>query len=118
MDQEFNPIVTKPFHPGSGKLALAAALAAVEGKFWQMNDLLYNIPQGTKKLNLKELAEKSGVNLYGLAYAPDNKALRYRVKHDIAKGIKLGITGTPSYLIDGEIYQGRIPVAVIREAIE
>lgn len=118
MDREFNPLVVKPFHPGSGKLAIAAVYATKEGKFWKMNDLLYNIPKGIKKIDIRELAEKTGVNLNGLAVAPQNKAFRYWIKHDIAKGIKLGITGTPSYVIDGKVYQGQIPAKIIKTILK
>lgn len=118
MDRKFNPLVTSRFHPGAGKLAIAAAYATLEGRFWQMNDLLYDVPRGIKTLDIQELADKSGVNAKWLALAPKNKAVRYKVKHDIAMGIKLGITGTPAYVIDGNVYQGHIPVKVIKGSLE
>jgi protein-disulfide isomerase/uncharacterized membrane protein len=118
MDKDINPIVTTSFHQGSGKLAVAAVYAAHEGKFWEMNDLLYDIPRKGEKIDIKTLAEKSGVNLRGLSLATNISGIRYKIKHDIAQGMKLGIKGTPSYLINGEVYQGRIPIKVIKEALE
>lgn len=119
MDQMLNPIVTdSSFHAGAGKLAIASAYAALEGRFWQMNDLLYDLPKGIKTVDIKDLAQKSGVQVRGLAFAPEIKALRYKVKYDVAKGIRLGITGTPSYVVNGKVYQGRIPVKVIKNALE
>ena len=43
MDHEVNYIVKEPFHIGSGKMALIAIYAASKGKFWEMNDLLFEI---------------------------------------------------------------------------
>ncbi|MFW6101108.1 MAG: vitamin K epoxide reductase family protein [Bacteroidota bacterium] len=118
MSQEYNPLVDAPYHEGAEKLALAGAYAAREGRFWEMNDHLYDLPRGIKTLDVRKLAEETGVSFRGLAAAPDNKRLRYKVKHDIAAGIKLGITGTPAYVINGEVYQGRIPVKDIKKALE
>ena len=118
MDYGFNPIVDEPYHEGAAKLAIASAYALYEDRFWQMNDRLYDIPSGTKTLNIKKLAEETGINYKVLLGSPRIKFLRSKVKLDIIEGIELGITGTPAYLIDGELYQGRIPIKVIKKAME
>ena len=43
MDHTVNPIVKEPFHIGSGKMALMAIHAASQNKFWQMNDILFEM---------------------------------------------------------------------------
>jgi protein-disulfide isomerase len=40
------------------------------------------------------------------------------LQHDIVAGIKLGISGTPAYLIEGVLYLGQIPPGKIKSAIE
>lgn len=117
MDHEFNPIVREPFHLGSGKLALLAVYAASKNKFWQMNDLLYVIAGQKKPIGTKELAKILDLDTNELARSINDRALRYRVKHDISTGNKLGITGTPAYVIDVEIYQGQIPPEIIRKIL-
>lgn len=117
MDYGFNPLVAAPYHEGSAKLAMAAAYALYEDRFWEMNDRLYDIPRGVKKLDVKRLAEETGVNFKRLVLSPHIKKLRYKVKRDITEGLKLGITGTPAYVINGKLYQGRIPVQVIQDAL-
>ena len=109
-----NPLVKKPVHQGSGRMALAAAYAASQGRFWQMNDLLYNIPRHTEKIDLRDLALKSGIDFKGLKRSPINRVLKNKIRQDIVKGLKLGITGTPSYEIKGKMYQGRIPVDILK----
>jgi len=117
MDHEFNPIVSEPFHVGSGKLALLSVYAASKNKFWQMNDLLYGIAGQRKPIGTKELAKIMDLNSNELARALNDRTIRLRVKHDIYTGNKLGITGTPAYVIDGEIYQGQIPLEIIRKIL-
>ena len=118
MDHEFNPIVHEPFYVGSGKLALFAVYAASKNKFWQMNDLLYSIVGQKKPIGTKELAKILDLDSNELARSINDRTIRYRVKHDIYTGNKLGITGTPAYVIDGEIYQGQIPPEIIRKILK
>ena len=61
MDHTVNPIVKKPFYIGSGKMALLAIFAASKGKFFEMNDLLFDLAGKQKRINLKWLAEKTGL---------------------------------------------------------
>ena len=114
MDHEFNPIVREPFHAGAGKLALLAVYAAEKNKFWQMNDLLYDIASHKKHISTQELAKMLNLDSNELARSINDRSVRYRVKHDIYTGNKLGITGTPAYVIEGKIYQGQIPPEIIK----
>ena len=118
MDHEFNPIVKEPFHVGSGKLALLAVYATLKNKFWEMNDLLYEIGGRKKPIGTHELAKLLDLNRNELVRSISNRSIRYQVKHDISTGNQLGISGTPAYLIDGEIYQGQIPPEIIRKILK
>jgi protein-disulfide isomerase len=118
MDHEFNPIVREPFHVGSGNFALLAVYAASKNKFWQMNDLLYGVAGRKKPIGTKELGKILDLDSYELARSINDRNIRYRVKHDIYNGNKLGITGTPAYLINGEVYQGQIPPEIIKMVLE
>jgi protein-disulfide isomerase len=83
-----------------------------------MNDLLYDIPKDVKTLDIRDLAQRSGVSFEGLAASPDIRRARYKIKWDVFKGIELGVTGTPTYEVDGNLYEGRIPVQLIKNVIE
>ena len=118
MDHEFNPIVKEPFHVGAGKMALLAAYAAKQGKFWEMNDLLYSTDGNQEAISTKSLADQLDLDPKVLAGFMRDPATNYRLRHDIWTGNKLGITGTPAFLIDGEIYQGQIPPEILKKGLE
>jgi len=118
MDHKYNPLVKEPFHVGSGKMALFAEYAQTQGKFWEMNDVLFAIAESTNVLNIKNLAEKVGLDYRALSYSTKNSIIRYKVKHDIAIGIKLGINGTPGYVIDGKVYLGQIPPEILSRVLD
>ena len=118
MDHEFNPAVKEPFHVGSGKMALIAVYAASKNKFWEMNDLLYSFAGKKKRITLKELAEKAGLDINELARSVNDRTTRYRLQQDIRNGNKLGISGTPAYLIDGKLYLGQVPADVIKAVVK
>jgi protein-disulfide isomerase len=118
MDDEFNPIVVKkPFHIGSGKLSLLAIYAGSKDKFWEMNDLLFDIALKNENINLRKLAKKVGLDFRPLAGSINDPKMRYRLQFDVWKGMKLRVIGTPSYVIDGRVYPGHVPPEIIKQAL-
>jgi protein-disulfide isomerase/uncharacterized membrane protein len=116
MDHEFNPIVTEPFHVGSGRMALLAIHAAMTGKFIEMNDLLFQKAAEGQDIELEELRRELGVEEQlgkALAHAPYHSHLL----RDIRYGMKLRVMGTPAFLIDGNVYTGSIPAEVLKVII-
>jgi protein-disulfide isomerase/uncharacterized membrane protein len=118
MDHKFNPIVKEPFHAGSGKMSLLAIYATSKNKFWEINDLLYSHAGQKQPLSIKDLADEAGLDANEMVRAITDQTVRHRLQHDIVAGIKLGISGTPAYLIEGELYLGQIPPGKIKSAIE
>jgi protein-disulfide isomerase len=110
MDHEVNALVREPFHVGAGKMALLALYAAEEGKFWEVNDALFETAARHQELNLKQLAAQTGLNLSGMRSALTRRLdLLRRLARDIGDGYKLEITGTPAFVIDGQVHLGQIP---------
>lgn len=118
MDHEFNNIVVpEPFHIGSGKMAMLGIYAASKNKFWEMNDALYAMGREKKTFSTRTLAEKTGFTAGELTAALQHPQIREALLYDIRQGMKLHITGTPSYVIDGEVYTGSIPAKILQKAI-
>jgi len=117
MDHQFNPIVKDPFHVGSGKMALLAVYAVSKNKFWQMNDLLFGMAGKKKKISLRKLAQKLNLDTNELVRSLNARKIRYHLQKDIFTGNKLGITGTPAYVINGKVYLGSIPAELLKTGL-
>jgi protein-disulfide isomerase/uncharacterized membrane protein len=109
MDHEVNFIVNAPFHVGSGRMAILAIYAASKGNFMQMNDVLYELGGRGRDIDLREVADRTQIDARELSAVQDHAYYRERLRIDIAAGMKLRILGTPSFVIDGQVYQGNIP---------
>jgi hypothetical protein len=118
MDHEFNPIVTEPFHVGSGQMALLAIHAAASGKFVEFNDLLFAKAASGKAIDLAEVARESGIDPRELQQALTHEPYKRHLLRDIRQGMKLRIAGTPSYWIKGNVYEGSIPAEILKSVIE
>ena len=117
MDNAVNPIVQKPLHEGSGSLALLAVYAGTENRFWQMNDYLFANARGKTKIDLHTVADAVGIDYNKLTQSLRMPRIRQQLHSDIIDGLKLGITGTPAYLIDGRLYTAQIPPEVLARVI-
>ena len=115
MDHEINPIVKEPLHHGSGKMAMLTIYAASQNKFWQMSDLLFSIARVTPKIRIKELADQTGLKYEALLKAINSRKIRLKLQEDILDGLKLGVTGTPSFVINNKVYHGQIPPELLEQ---
>jgi protein-disulfide isomerase len=118
MDHIVNPLVKEPFHEGSGALALLSIYAKKENRFWEFNDMLFEKVAGETQFETKEMAETFGFDPRAFTMSLNSRESRITLNRDIIDGIKLGITGTPAYLIDGHVYQGYIPPEAIKKIME
>jgi uncharacterized membrane protein/predicted DsbA family dithiol-disulfide isomerase len=118
MDHKVNPLLKAPEHIGSGNLAMLAISAAIENRFWQMNDILYRVAWENPEIDVKKLARDVGLDEQKLTRTFLRRKVHYRLKKDILDGIKMGVRGTPTFVIDGKIYQGQIPPQILKSALE
>ena len=118
MDHKVNPIVKHPVHVGSGVLAMFAIYAGTKDRFWQMNDLLFANARKAETLNVSALAEAVGLDPAELARSVKKPEIWDKLRKDLAEGFKLGVTGTPTFIIDGQTYTGQIPREIITRIID
>ena len=88
-------------HPNA-MLAHQAALAAAEqGKFWAMHDALFADQRNVKRDALRAAAERLGLDLPRFTADLDSPRMKARVETERREGTALGVTGTPTFFING-----------------
>jgi len=105
-----------PMHPYAQKAAEAARCAGVQGKFWEYHDALFN----EKKLEVPQLKEQAAaLHLDTAAFDKclDSGEQAAVVAKDYAEGKKLGITGTPSFFVNGHYFSGAVNYTMLREMV-
>jgi protein-disulfide isomerase/uncharacterized membrane protein len=117
MDHRVNPIVKEPFHIGSGKLALIAIHAATRNKFWQMNDLLFEMAAKSDVIEVRKLAARLEMDPKALVHSVNDRSARLLLQQDILSALKLKINGTPAYVINEKVYLAQIPPEIIKAAL-
>ncbi len=71
-----------------------------------------------QEINLEQLARNIKIPTKELATALSHPAIATALHNDIRKGMKLGITATPSFVINGKVYVGSIPSEIINAVIK
>jgi protein-disulfide isomerase len=120
--------VAPPTHRRAVPAAVAAECAGQQGKFWEMHDRLFANQAELDDVSLSAHARALGIDLTAFAACQADKAIGDRVTSEIAQGMKLRISGTPSFFIgtiqsDGRVkvtrsLRGALPLKGIQEALD
>jgi protein-disulfide isomerase len=106
-----------PIHSRSGKAAEATRCAGKQGKFWDMHDELYR----SKELDVDQLkAQARALKLDPALFDKclDSGEQAAAVERDHKEGTHLGISGTPSFFINGHFMSGALDYATLRQIVE
>ena len=99
--------------------ALAARAAQEQGKFWEYHDLLYGTQdQGYSEERLVDLADEAGLDVDEFRSSLESGEHEAVVGGDFREGQERGITGTPTFVINGQVLVGLQPLSVFEQTIE
>lgn len=103
-------------HKNAMMAAQAAEAARNQGKFSQMHDRLYGTQNGWKDLadarpTFIGYARELGLNLEQFTRDMDSTAVAQRITADMQRGSGVGVTGTPTVFIEGQMlrYEATTP---------
>jgi protein-disulfide isomerase len=105
-------------HPYALIAAEAAEAAALQGKFWEMHDLIYENQDELDPGILPAWAETIGLNLEEFGSAIRQGDITKRIKEDRTSGIRSGVNGTPTFFINGTRYDGPSDYDSLRANLE
>ena len=109
------------FHKNARIAAQAAEAASIQGKFWEMHDLIYQ--------NQKEWSDSTGAEEIFERYAEDIGLDKSKFKDDIDKttaiinddyalGNKVGVQSTPTFYINGKKYSGVVSEVTFQQLLD
>jgi protein-disulfide isomerase len=106
-----------PMHPNAVKAAEASQCADDQGKFWPYHDVLFAAADLTAPA-LKAAATAVGLDGVKFDACLADGRHKARVTSDLAEGERLGITGTPTFFVNGVKMVGAVPLEEMRQTIE
>ncbi len=114
-------------HPLAYRLHEAALCVSDEGgtdSYWQAHDLIFNKSETFKRNSLAEMDatilaefELAGLPMEGLSDCLQSNRHAQAVQADFAEGQALGVTGTPTFFINGFPLVGARPYQAFQQAI-
>ncbi|WP_343029904.1 DsbA family protein [Kocuria coralli] len=112
-----------PLHGNSLDAALAAEAAADQGEFEAMYQRLFETAEdwGHRQTSQRQAffgyAEDLGLDMERFAASYDDPATLDRIEQSEADGQALGVTGTPTFFLDGDVLQPA-SIADLEEAFD
>jgi protein-disulfide isomerase len=107
-----------PMHKHSQKTAEATRCAGLQDKFWEYHDLLFAKGSGLEIAQLKDYARTLKLDADAFDRCLDSGETAAAVKQDLEQGQKLGLTGTPSFFVNGHFFSGAASYSMIREIVD
>jgi protein-disulfide isomerase len=89
-------------HPLARLAAEAALAAGAQGQFWPMHDRLFANQRSLDRASLERFARELRLDVARFRQALDSGAYRARVDADVALADRLGVSGTPTFFVDGQ----------------
>lgn len=107
-----------PMHPEAEPAARAAWSAAKQGKFWEMNDLLFGNQDKLNTAFYEESAKKLGLDVEKFKKDFSSPEAAAAIKADSELADKFEVQGTPNFFINGVAVRGAYPADHFKKIID
>jgi protein-disulfide isomerase len=104
-------------HPHAQLAAEAAEAAAAQGAFWAMHDLLLRHQDALLMTDLIRYATETGLDPGRFRDQLASRAGAARVAEDVDSADLSGVSGTPSFFINGRRHYGSYDIAALTAAV-
>jgi protein-disulfide isomerase len=104
----FRHFPVRSSHPRAWPAACAAEAAALQGRFWEMHDLLFSDQSRLEDPHLWDRARALELDLERFDADRRSDTVLARVKRDFQSGVRAGVVTTPTLFCEGQMYAGRL----------
>jgi Na+/H+ antiporter NhaA len=105
-------------HPHAQLAAEAAEAAAAQGAFWEMHDLLLSHQGALTPADLVRYAGELGLDTGRFTADLRTGAWAGRVAEDVETADLSGVSGTPTFFVNGQRYHGAYDLAALTSAVK
>jgi protein-disulfide isomerase len=113
----FRHLPLSDVHPNAQLAAEAAEAAAEQGAFWDMYDLLLAHQDELTPRDIRGYAKELGLDLERFSEGLRQRRHAPRIAADVASADASGVTGTPSFFVNGRRHQGVYDVDTLKSAV-
>jgi len=93
-------------HPHALSAAVATEAAGLQGKFWEMHDIVFENQEALDAERILLFASKTGLDIERFKNDIQQNSLIVKVEKDFESGIRSGVNRTPTFFINGEKFDG------------
>jgi protein-disulfide isomerase len=105
-------------HPEAQAAAEAAECANDQGRFWEYHDALFSNQDKLQASYYFELATQLGLDQHKFSDCLRSGKYTDEVAQDFGAGLNAGVTGTPTFFINGRIVVGAQPYQTFKQIID
>ena len=106
-----------PSHPRAQGAAEAALCAGEQGRFWQMDDALYDEAALVENGEVAKIAQRVGLDTGRFTACLQSGRSAAELRTDKAEASALGISATPTMLLNGQLISGTRPYDALKGII-
>jgi protein-disulfide isomerase len=107
-----------PMHPEAIPAAEAANCAGEQNAYWKYHDALFSQQYGLNQSAYEQYAADLGLDTKAFANCLESDRYLNEVQADASDAARVGITGTPSFVVNGRIMVGALPIADFKAVID
>jgi protein-disulfide isomerase len=106
-------------HPHAVAASAAAEAASLQGRFWDMHELLFRRQKALEDGDLRGCAGELGLDVPRFDLDRASAGVLARVRRDVESGIASGeVLGTPTMFIDGVVHRGTYDAASLMQELD
>ncbi|MFF0509960.1 Na+/H+ antiporter NhaA [Streptomyces sp. NPDC004250] len=105
-------------HPNAQAAAEASEAAARQGRFWDMHDLLMDRQDELGERDLLRYARELGLDMEVFREDLARRRGARRVAEDVDSADLSGVSGTPTFFVNGRRHRGAFDIDALKRAVE
>jgi protein-disulfide isomerase len=114
----FRHFPLEEIHPHAFAAATAAEAASLQGRFWDMHELLFRRQTALEDADLQRYATQLGLEVARFDQDRSRSDVQRRIRRDVESGLASSeVRGTPTLFIDGIVHLGGYDATTLMEAL-